>query len=48
MLMKHLIIFVKCKDRVEEGSFNLRKFRSNPAELEQMINKNYGMLTEEH
>ena len=40
--------FCKCKDRVEEGSFNLRKFRSNPAELEQMINKNYGMLTEEH
>ena len=40
--------FCKCKDRLEVGSFNLRKFRSNSAELEQMVNKNYGMLTEEH
>ena len=37
--------FCKCKDRLEEGSFNLRKFRSNSAELEQMVNKNYGMVT---
>ena len=40
--------FCKCKDRLEEGSFNLRKFRSNSVELEQMVNKNYRMLTEEH
>ena len=40
--------FCKCKDRLEVGSFNLRKYRSNSAELEQMVNKNYGMLTEEH
>ena len=40
--------FCKCKDRLEVGSFNLRKFRSNSAALEQMVNKNYGMLTEEH
>ena len=40
--------FCKCKDRLEVGSFNLRKFRSNSAELEQMVNKNYGMLTEKH
>ena len=46
--MKHLIFFCKCKDRLEVGSFNLRKFRSNSAALEQMVNKNYGMLTEEH
>ena len=39
MLMKH---------RLEEGSFNLRKFTSNSAELKQMVNKNYGMLTEKH
>ena len=39
--------FCKCKDRLVEGIFNLRKFRSNSAELEQMVNKNYGMLTEE-
>ena len=40
--------FCKCKDRLEVGSFNLRKFRSNSPELEQMVNKNYGMLTEVH
>ena len=40
--------FCKCKDRLEEGRFNLRKFRSNSTELEQMVNKNYGMLTEGH
>ena len=40
--------FCKCKDRLEVGSFNLKKFRSNSAELEQMVNKNYGMLTEKH
>ena len=40
--------FCKCKDRLEEGSFNLRKFSSNSAELEQMVNKKYGTLTEEH
>ena len=38
--------FCKCKDRLEVGSFSLRKYRSNSAELEQMVNKNYGMLTE--
>ena len=37
-----------CKDRLEVGSFSLRKFTSNSAELEKMVNKNYGMLTEEH
>ena len=37
-----------CKDRMEVGSFNLRIFRSNSADLEQMVNRNYGMLTEEH
>ena len=37
--------FRKWKDRLEEGSFDLRKFRSNSVELEQMVNKNYGMLT---
>ena len=40
--------FCKCKDRLEVGSFSLRKYRSNSAELEQMVNKSYGMLTEEH
>ena len=40
--------FCKCKDRMEEGSFNLRKFSSNSAELEQMVHRNYGMLTEKH
>ena len=40
--------FCKCKDRMEVGSFNLRIFRSNSADLEQMVNRNYGMLTEEH
>ena len=40
--------FCKCKSRLEVGSLNLRKFRSNSAELKQMVNKNYGMLTEEH
>ena len=39
--------FCKCKDRLEEGSFNLRKFSCNSAELKQMVNKNYGMFTEE-
>ena len=29
--------FCKRKDRLEEGSFNLRKFRSNSAELKQMV-----------
>ena len=38
--------FCKCKDRLEVGSFSLRKYQSNSAELEQMVNKNYGMLTE--
>ena len=33
---------------MEEGSFNLRKFSSNSAELEQMVHRNYGMLTEKH
>ena len=33
---------------MEVGSFNLRIFRSNSADLEQMVNRNYGMLTEEH
>ena len=40
--------FCKCTDRLEVGSLNLRKFRSNSAELKQMVNKNYEMLTEEH
>ena len=40
--------FCKSKDRMEVGSFNLRIFRSNSADLEQMVNRNYGMLTEEH
>ena len=40
--------FCKCKDRMEVGSFNLRTFRSNSVDLEQMVNRNYGMLTEEH
>ena len=39
--------FCKCKDRLEVGSFNLRKFRSNSAELQQRVNKNYAMLIEE-
>ena len=39
--------FHQCKDRLELGSFNLRKFRSNSAELQQMVNKNYAMLIEE-
>ena len=33
--------FCKCKNRLEEGSFNLTKFRSNSAEFEQMVNKTY-------
>ena len=40
--------FRKWKDRLEKGSFGFRKFRSNSVELEQIVNKNYGMLTEEH
>ena len=36
--------FHQCKDQLEVGSFNLRKFRSNSAELQQMVNKNYAML----
>ena len=40
--------FCKCKDRLELDIFNLRKFISNSAEVEQMVNNNYGMLTEEH
>ena len=40
--------FRKRKDRMEVGSFNLRTFRSNSVDLEQWVNRNYGMLTEEH
>ena len=31
--------FCKCKDRLEVGSFNLRKFRSNSTELEKWLIK---------
>ena len=40
--------FCKRRGRLVEGSFNLRKFLSNSAELEQTVNKNYGILTEEY
>ena len=38
--------FCKCKNRLEVSTFNLKKFRSNSVEPEQMVNKNYRMLTE--
>ena len=38
--------FCKCKNRLEVSTFNLKKFRSNSVEPEQMFNKNYRMLTE--
>ena len=40
--------FCKRRGRLVEGSFNLRKFWPNSAELEQTVNKNYGMPTEEY
>ena len=31
--------FCKCEDRLEQVNFNLRKFRSDCAELKQMVHK---------
>ena len=33
--------FVKCKERLAEAKFNLRKFQSNSAELEKMVKKSF-------
>ena len=33
--------YCKCKDRLAEGSFNLRKFISNSPELEQLVKTRY-------
>ena len=33
--------YIKCKDTLSDGGFNLRKFKSNSAELENEIYKEY-------
>ena len=38
--------FVKCKERLSEAKFNLRKFQSNSVELEEMVNNKFPSDTE--